>query len=149
VLWPSLGILLGLGFVGELADLVNQPLIIPPFGATAVLAFGLPQSPLAQPRNVIGGHVVSAAMGFVVLALGIGVDSIGAIALAGALALAAMLLTGTVHPPAGATALVVVGLNPSLDFLLAPVLAGSAALIFIALVFNNLPSDQRYPLYWQ
>ena len=144
--WPALGAVVGLGFVGGLSDLVREPLIMAPFGATAVLAFGLPETPLAQPRNIIGGHALSAIVGFAVLVVGAS-GSFG-LALAGGGALAAMLATGTLHAPAGATPLVVIDSGPGLDFLLAPVLLGSIALVAVALVFNNLADDRRYPAYW-
>jgi CBS-domain-containing membrane protein len=147
VLWPALGALVGLALVGVLSDFVRQPLIMAPFGATAALAFGLPESPLAQPRNVVGGHTVSTAVGLAIVALGAGGTI--AIAIGAAAALAAMLATGTLHAPAGATALLVITQDPGPIFLLTPVLLGSIALVAVAVVFNNLPHDRRYPTYWR
>jgi len=109
-----------------------------PFGATAALACAAPDSPLAQPRSIIGGHLLSALVGFLVLHT-IGATLLGeSAAVAGAIAL--MLATGTFHAPAGATPLVVLLTSPDLDFVLMPVLAGSALLVLVALLLNNLPS---------
>lgn len=142
----TLGALLGLGLVGALTELVHQPLLMAPFGATAVLAFAIPDSPLAQPRNIVGGHVVAAVVGFAALELfGPGP---AALAIGGAAALGAMLATRTLHPPAGATPLVVVTQQPAAHFLLAPVLLGSIAIVATALLFNNARSGRSYPTYW-
>jgi hypothetical protein len=90
-------------------------LLIAPFGASCVLVFAIPQSPLAQPRNVIGGHLISMAAGLSVFGL-LGQTPL-AFALGVGLAIAAMLLTGTVHPPAGADPIVVILASASWPFL--------------------------------
>lgn len=146
ILRATLGALLGLGLMGALAGAVGKPLLMAPFGATAVLAFALPDSPLAQPRSIVGGHVVAAAVGFAVLAL-VGAGT-AALALGGAAALAAMLITRTLHAPAGATPLVVLAEQPDAAFMLTPVLLGSLGIVAVALVVNNTPSTRRYPAYW-
>lgn len=146
IVWPMLGALLGLGLLGALTQTVGRPLLMAPFGATVVLAFALSESPLAQPRNIVGGHVISALVGFVVLGV-LGTDT-AALAVGGALALGAMLATRTLHPPSGATALVVILQRPSAVFLLTPVLLGALGIVVVALIVNNLPAEKRYPAYW-
>lgn len=94
--------------LAELSKLSGAALLIAPFGASCVLVFALPASPLAQPRNVIGGHLVSTAVGLVAFMV-FGTTPLG-FATGVGLAIAAMLLTRTTHPPAGA----------SWSFLLAP-----------------------------
>jgi CBS-domain-containing membrane protein len=116
------------------------------FGASCVLVFGYPDVPFAQPANVIGGHCISAA-------IGLGVthfcgDHAWSLALAVAAAIAAMMATRTVHPPAGSNPVIVFLSHPSWSFLLFPVLAGSLALVLVALVFNNSVRKNRYPAYW-
>ncbi len=105
------------------ADLtLRSTLLIAPFGATAVLIFAMPDSALAQPRNVIGGHLIStgvglfchALLGHQPLAFGLGVG----------LAVAAMMTTRTLHPPAGADPIVVITAGATLKFMVLPVLAG-------------------------
>ena len=81
------------------------PLLMAPFGASAVLVFGAPNSPLAQPRNVIGGHVVSALVGVTVYQL-VGDSPLAAVSIAVPAAIALMHASRTLHPPGGATAFV-------------------------------------------
>lgn len=81
------------------------PLAIAPFGASAVLVFGAFRSPLAQPRNVIGGHVLSGLVGVTVYQL-VGDAQVAAVSLAVPAAIALMHISGALHPPGGATAFV-------------------------------------------
>lgn len=118
-----------------------------PFGATCVLAFGVPASPLAQPRNIIGGHIISTLIGLLIfylfgnewysLALGVG------------LAIAIMQVTSTTHPPAGADPIVVILGAESLFFVVSPVLTGAVIITIIALIFNNISNKRKYPTYWK
>jgi CBS-domain-containing membrane protein len=107
-----------------------------PFGATSVLIFGVPDSPLAQPRNVIGGNLVAALVSLTILHL-FG-SSPWAMGMAVATAIGMMQFTGTLHPPSGAVALVVMMTKASWQFLLTPALEGSIILVLCAVVFNNL-----------
>jgi CBS-domain-containing membrane protein len=107
---------------------------------------------LAQPRNLIGGHVLSAVIGVVTYKLLPGAPW-EASSLAVSTAIAAMHATKTLHPPGGATALIaVIGTEKihSLGFLyvLVPVGAGAAIMLLVALIFNNLPRNRRYPEFW-
>ena len=128
------------------------PLLIGSFGASAVLAFGAIQSPLAQPRNLVGGHVLSALTG-VTMALLFPDTPWLASCLAVSTAIAVMLMTGTLHPPGGATALIAVTGGEGIRqlgywYALVPCLAGACIMLAIALVVNNIPRSRRYPLYW-
>ncbi|WP_439648949.1 HPP family protein [Desertivirga xinjiangensis] len=103
------------------------PLIMAPFGASCVLAFGVPDSPLAQPRNILGGHLISSLIGVLCytyfgstwysLVIGVGA------------AIFIMQLTKTTHPPAGADPLVIIFAGASWKFILNPVLSGSLILV--------------------
>ena len=129
------------------------PLLIAPFGASAVLVFGAFRSPLAQPRNVIGGHVLSALVGITVYQLTGGGNEIVGVSLAIPLAIGLMHMTGTLHPPGGATAFITVAGGESIHslgywYVLSPCLAGSVLMVAIALCVNNIPPRQRYPLFW-
>jgi CBS-domain-containing membrane protein len=131
---------------------LNEPLLIGSFGATAVLIFGCQQSPLAQPKNVIGGHAISAFVGvscYKVIGTGWYTS-----ALAVSLALVCMMFTTTVHPPAGATALIAVTGGESIYqagyyYVLTTVL-GACIMVAIALFWNNLmrAPHMKYPRYW-
>ena len=128
------------------------PLLIGSFGASAVLAFGAIQSPLAQPRNLVGGHFVSALTG-VTMGLLFPDSTWVAAGIAVSTAIALMLLTGTLHPPGGATALIAVTGGDGIRqlgywYTLVPCLSGACLMLLIALVVNNLPRSRRYPLYW-
>lgn len=129
--------------LAELTAASGALLLIAPFGASCVLVFGLPQSPLAQPRNVIGGHLVSTAVGLAAFAV------LGATPLAFGLgvgcAIAAMLLTKTTHPPAGADPIVVILAGASWPFLFMPVLAGAVAIVAIGVAFHRYGFGRTYP----
>ncbi|UOO11259.1 MULTISPECIES: HPP family protein [unclassified Synechocystis] len=117
-----------------------------PFGATSVLIFGVPDSPLAQPRNVIGGNLLAALVSLTVLHfLGSSPMAMGA---AVSLAIGIMQFTGTLHPPSGAVALVVMMTRPDWNFILTPTLEGSILLVLCAVVFNNLAEERTYPKHW-
>lgn len=112
------------------------PLLIPPFGASCVLVFGVSASPFARPRNVIGGHIVSAAVGLLAVAV-LGAGAFGMAAGVG-LAIAAMILSDTVHPPAGANPIVVSLSGASWPFLIAPVLVGATIIVACGLIYNRM-----------
>lgn len=118
-------------------------LLIAPFGASCVLVFALPQSPLAQPRNLIGGHAVATIAGLVVQAL-LGATPLG-FALGVGLAITSMILTKTVHPPAGADPIVVLLASASWSFLVAPVLIGATVIMLVGIAYHRLASGKAYP----
>ena len=130
----------------KITDLVGHPLLIGSFGASAVLLFGANDSPLAQPRNLIGGHVVSAVVAVIIVAL-FGSNQLS-IAMGVGLAIFAMNLTHTTHPPGGATALIGIQGAVGPDFILVPVLAGAMILLATALFTNNVVYHRRYPNHW-
>lgn len=124
-------------------------LVIGSFGASAVLVYGAIHSPLAQPRNLIGGHILSALVGVVSYKLFSG-NILFCSAFAVATSILVMQLTLTLHPPGGATALIaVLGSEHihSLGFIYAlyPVSTGAFILFFIALLVNNIPKHRHYP----
>jgi len=140
------------GFVGilSLSLLTNwsgYPLLMAPFGATCVILFTVAAAPFAQPRNVIGGHFISALVGLIALYF-FGQGPI-VMALAVATAIAAMQFFRVVHPPAGANPLVILmASSVGFDFLLLPVLAGSIILVGVAAVVNNMKAGSQWPVYW-
>jgi CBS-domain-containing membrane protein len=107
------------------------------------LVFGAPQSPLAKPRNVIGGHLISAALGL--LAATLSVSPVLAMAVGVGLAIAGMLLTDTLHPPAGADPIVVVLSQATLSFLLMPVLVGTLCIVLIGVLYHRFVTGHVYP----
>jgi CBS-domain-containing membrane protein len=156
VLWSSLGAAVGIGLCAFLSSYFFEPrdlsLLIASLGASAVLVFAAIKSPFSQPRNLIGGHVIGGLVGVVCFQfLGDTVWLAGAMAVSCSIAL--MLLTKTLHPPAGATALIAIIGGPkihSLGFLfpLIPAGAGAVVILLVALIVNNMSSDKKYPEYW-
>ncbi|MFN3883308.1 MAG: HPP family protein [Rhodocyclaceae bacterium] len=156
VFWSWSGGLCGIGLLGWLGQHFfaphDLPIVIGSMGASAVLLFGAPKSPLAQPRNVLGGHVVSALTGVLCWQLFFAWPTL-AQALAVATAIAAMHLTRTLHPPGGATALIYIIGGPQIHalgflYVLIPATLGPLILLAVALIVNNLPRSRRYPEFW-
>lgn len=108
--------------------------IMAPFGATAVLVFGLPQSPLAQPKNVILGHLLTAIVGLVFVKF-IGVEP-WSLAVATGIGISLMLITKTTHPPAGANPILVMLLNPGWEFLITPVFVGAVIIAAVGHLYK-------------
>lgn len=126
-------------------------LLVASFGASAVLLYGVPESKLSQPRNLIGGQVVSAVVG-VCIRLALNDYQWLANAVGMSLALLAMQLTGTTHPPGGATALIACSmaqLPPWHGFqLVVAVLLGAVELMAVALIVSNFHKGRAYPTFW-
>ena len=151
-----LAIFLGLAAVGILhfkyLDPQGMMFVIGSFGASAVLIYGAIRSPLAQPRNLIGGHILSALVGVTAFRL-FGQEPWLAGALAVSTAIALMHLTSTLHPPGGATALIaVIGgdsvHNLGYGYVWMPTALGAFVMLLVALIINNLPKNRRYPEFW-
>ena len=154
--WSWLGSFLGIAAVALINYrlLAGTPfmMIIGSFGASAVLIYGAIKSPLAQPRNLLGGHVLSALVG-VACFQALGALPWLAAAMAVATAIVVMHATKTLHPPGGATALIAVIGGPGVHelgfwYVLTPVAAGALVMLAIALLVNNLPAKRRYPEFW-
>ncbi|NNP76912.1 hypothetical protein A7P54_10825 [Acinetobacter sp. Ac_3412] len=132
-----------------LSKFTHNLFIMAPFGASCVILYAVSQSPLAQPRNVILGHFVSAFIGLLFLKV-FGVTTLS-IALSVGCAIAAMQLLRCVHPPAGANPLVILLTANTIEyhwsFLFFPVLLGSIALVLVAWLVNNLKSEKKWPVY--
>ncbi|MEW6714841.1 MAG: HPP family protein [Nitrospirota bacterium] len=156
IAWSWIGAFSGIAIVAYLhfniLSKTDLSLIVGSFGASAVLIYGAVKSPLAQPRNLLGGHIFSALIGVASYQI-FGGNMWLASAIAVATAIAVMHATKTLHPPGGATALIaVIGGEKvhALGFLYAiiPVGAGAVIMLTIALVINNLPRSRKYPEFW-
>ncbi len=124
----------------------DDPYLIASFGATAVLIYGAPKAPFSQPKNVFFGHLFSAVIGvavaFIFDAAGLYVDYYPvAIGIAVAVSIVVMMVTGTIHPPGGATALTCV-LNGyfGAEYIIRPVMLGVILMMIIAYGANYLKS---------
>ncbi|MFK4444064.1 CBS domain-containing membrane protein [Caballeronia udeis] len=155
--WPErlrscLGALIGISFTAGvmhvfLGDHALIPLLVAPMGASAVLLFAVPASPLAQPWSIIGGNMMSAFIG-VACATWIA-NPIDAAPIAVAMSIGAMFAFRCVHPPSGAVALTAVLGGPAVHalgfgFVFAPVAAQSFALLGVGIVFHAA-TGHRYP----
>ena len=156
IAWSWVGSFLGITPVAlinyNLLEGTDLLMIIGSFGASAVLIYGAIKSPLAQPRNLIGGHIISAIIGVTCfqifqsqlwLAASLGV----------ATSIAAMHATKTLHPPGGATALIaVIGSRKVHDlgylYVLIPVGLGVIIMLVVALLVNNISKNRQYPQFW-
>jgi len=154
--WSWLGAFLGIGFISfanyQIFAKIDLLMIVGSFGASAVLIYGAVKSPLAQPRNLLGGHVLSALVGVACQQLFPATLWLAA-ALAVATAIAVMHATKTLHPPGGATALIAVIGGEKIHALgftyaLFPVGGGALIMLVIALLVNNIPKSRRYPEFW-
>ena len=124
-------------------------LVIGSFGASAVLVYGAIHSPLAQPRNVIIGHILSAIVGVISFKL-FSDNLLLCSAFAVATSILVMQLTLSLHPPGGATALIAVLGSENIHdlgflYVLYPVSTGAFILLTIALVVNNISKHRHYP----
>jgi CBS-domain-containing membrane protein len=156
IFWSWVGSVIGIGLLAWLGQHFFSPhalpLMIGSFGASAVLLYGAPRSPLAQPRNLLGGHIVSALIGVLCWQLLQHWPGL-AQAIAVATAIAVMHLTRTLHPPGGATALIATLGTPDITalgfwYVLLPATVGPLLLLLVALIINNLPRTRRYPEAW-
>lgn len=128
---------------------IDNVFLIGSFGASSVLIFGAIQSPLAQPRNLVGGHVISAIIGVTIYKTLPNILWITA-PLAVSLSIVMMQITKTLHPPGGAAALIaIIGTDKIKQlgywYVLTPVLTGTLILLIVALVCNNLTPNRKYP----
>ncbi len=150
--WSFAGAFLGVGLIAFLQSTLSETdnlFLIGSFGASAVLIFGAIQSPLAQPRNLVGGHLISAFLGVTIYQFFPNIIWLTA-PLAVGLSIISMQITKTLHPPGGATALIaVIGSEKIKDlgywFVLTPVASGVFILLVVALIFNNLTPNRKYP----
>jgi CBS-domain-containing membrane protein len=136
---------LALTFLVVVGVLIHQTVLIPPLAASMALIAAASQTPLAQPRNVIGGQVVSALTGYVVMAV-IG-HSPWSAAVAGGLAVGTMLLCRVGHSPAAATAVIVTVEHPPFFLFMGLLVLATVILVAVGVVGNRL-GRQHYPTYW-
>ena len=145
------GAVVALGGTLLLLDFTSHSWLLASLGGSCVILFGMPATEMAQPRSFVGGHFVATLTGLAFLRLGFaqlgGPSSAWAIA-AVATALALMMLTRTIHSPAGANPIIVFAEDADWDFLIAPLAIGLAVLFLTALAINNLPRGRRYPKSW-
>lgn len=139
----SLVMLLVLAAVGKL---IGLGLFSPPLAATAMIIASVPATPPAAPRSVLGGHVLSAIVGFIVVA--IAGQSVWGAAVAAGVALTVMVAARAPHAPAAATAALVVAQRPDFVTFMGALVLGSILLIALGVVAGLVSRAPKYPTYW-
>jgi CBS-domain-containing membrane protein len=173
VLWSGIASFLGMAAIMLISQYalsgVDLTLTVGSFGATAVLLYAAPHSPLAQPRNLLVGHMISAVVGVTCnLMVGTPDELIGehcvnggerpalqwlAGSLAVSVSIVAMHLLKSLHPPGGATALIaVIGTKRLKElgylYVVCPIALGAVVMLAVALLVDNLARGISYPKYW-
>ncbi|MBB1138121.1 HPP family protein [Myroides sp. WP-1] len=152
--WAFIGSFIGLGTICylhfETFNHYDLTLLIGSFGASCVLIYGAIGSPLAQPKNLFFGHLISAIIGVTIYKL-LGDYIWVAAPLAVSLSIIGMQMAKSLHPPGGATALIAVTggstiTNLGYSYVFSPVLTGVTILFIAALIFNNIPHKRQYPV---
>ncbi len=142
-LLSALGALIFISFLAFLENSFEGTIwLIPPFGASMVLVMAVHESPLAKPTNILLGHILSALSGVIILYI-IG-DHFLALGLAVGLAIFVMIITKTIHPPAGANPIIVILTGQGIFFVLFPVAVGAFMLVIFAYLYNKL-LKRNYP----
>lgn len=144
--WRALGAALAVGAMELAADLGETPISLVPFATSIAVVMGMPDAEPAQPRALIGGHVISSLVGLAVLWLA--GPSYPAAAVAVGIAFFAMQATRTLHPPAGIDPLIIVLESLSPTFLLVPVAAGCLLLTAYTYVWHTIAGGPRWPRRW-
>jgi len=159
IAWSWLGAFISIYLISNIHNWINissidSLFLVGSFGASAVLIYGTPNAEFAQPRNLIGGHIISAFIGISVYKyLPFDIELLSALAVS--LSVVAMHYTRTLHPPGGATALIAVIGSDTIHqlgyfYVVSPIGIGVLIMLFVALVINNLSSNPKrhYPRYW-
>ena len=139
------GVLLAVSIICFLAVFFNYPMAMGPLGASCILVFAAHSGPLSQPRQVIGGHMLSTTIGLI--SWSIFGKSIVIIVITITIVLILMSLTKTVHPPAAASALVAINFEPGWGYLI-PITIGIVLIVLISMLYNNLFPKRQYPKHW-
>jgi CBS-domain-containing membrane protein len=156
IVWSWIGAFLGMSAVAWLDHFffegTDLSLMVGSLGASSVLIYGAIRSPLAQPRNLVGGHFLAAIIGVSCWKIFHQYPWL-AEAMAVATAIVIMHATRTLHPPAAATALIAVSGSPAIHklgylYVLIPATIAPLILLFVALLVNNIPASRRYPENW-
>lgn len=139
------GVFLAVSIICYLAVSFGYPMAMGPLGASCILVFAAHSGPLSQPRQVIGGHILSTITGLAIWSI-FG-KSLSIIVITLVIVLILMSLTKTIHPPAAASALVAVNFETGWGYLITIVI-GSFFIVLISLLYNNLFSKRQYPKHW-
>jgi CBS-domain-containing membrane protein len=141
----AIGGLIAITMISFVIVYLGFPRAVAPLGASCIIVFGAHKSPLSQPRNVIGGHLIATTVALMIGSL-LG-NSLFIMGLVLAIVLILMTVTQTIHPPAAASALIAVNFQEGWDFLI-PIVIGTLLLVLISTIYNNLFQTRQYPKHW-
>lgn len=147
VLLATVGAIIAVSAVSFVAMSTQGLILLGSFGASALLLFTFPEAPLSQPRSVVFGHL-SASL----IALGclmVFGSQWWAVGVATGLGVGFMMITRTVHPPAGSNAIIVFLMKPSWGFLVSSTVGGALMLVVIACLYHRTTRRHKYPLTWR
>jgi CBS-domain-containing membrane protein len=146
ILLATVGAIVAVSALSYVAMTTQSLMLLGSFGASALLLFALPDAPLSQPRSVIGGHLFASVIAVACLTL-FG-PQWWAVGLATGLGVGFMMLTRTVHPPAGSNAIIVFLAKPSWGLLVFSTVTGTVVLVAIAVIYHRTTRRHKYPRYW-
>lgn len=146
IVLATIGVVVAVSALAFVASSTGALFMLGSFGASALLLFVLPEAPLSQPRSVLLGHLLASAIALGCLAL-FGPEW-WAVGLATGTAIGCMMLTRTLHPPAGSNAIIVFLAKPGWLTFLGSTLFGAVLLIAIAFLYHRATRRHTYPLYW-
>ncbi len=148
LLWVSLGAMTALGLALLFTKPPASPFLLASLGGSTIFLFGLTRAPAAQPRALFGGHLISALSGIVCYQLFN--DALWVYLLAEIIALCLLLLTQTVHPPAGANPLIMIQAHAGFSNLVVVVLVGVTTLAVVAAIWSRITPGKslHYPVKW-
>ena len=142
VVGASIAIAIALWFVAD----GHYPFLLAPLGGSMVFLFALTESEAAQPRALFGGHLGGALIG--ILAFRFFGDALWVSVFAVVLTMVFMVLTRTIHPPAGANPLLMVHNHAGMGILIKPVLLGVGLLFITTIIWSRVRPGKSYPVNW-
>ena len=145
-LTAAVGGFIGIGTLLLLTYMTDTPWLIASLGASCVLVFGAWNAPFSQPRNILGGHIISGPIGISFYEL-FGAHPL-AISAAVALTIFIMMLTKMIHPPGGGNPIIIMLGGYSWSYLFAPIIVGAVVIIVYAVILKNIRQNRQYPLFW-
>lgn len=136
-----------LALMKVMAVVADLPIAAIPFACSIILIIAHPESETAQPRNVIGGHLLCALSGL--LAVFLFTTSWWTLPIAIGLAIYSMQVSGTMHPPAGLTAIITATQPVTWQFIITPVLIGALVLVLLGYLYFRFIGSRRWPISWR
>lgn len=144
--WSAAGAAIGIALALWIAAGHDSPFLLASLGGSTVFLFALSETEAAQPRALIGGHLGGACIG--ILCFQLFGDALWVSAAAVVLTMVCMILTRTIHPPAGANPLFMVHHHAGFGTLLNPVGAGVLILFLVAILWSRFRPGRQYPVKW-